>query len=68
VLFLVPLASAPPAPPAAIATAQATVRVLRRVARASEADWKRADAHQTREILVKEKDGSTTRLRLIEYQ
>lgn len=44
------------------------MRVLRRVARASEADWKRADARQTREILVKEKDGSTTRLRLIEYQ
>jgi hypothetical protein len=38
------------------------------VARASEADWIRADARQTREILVKEKDGSTTRLRLIEYQ
>jgi hypothetical protein len=37
------------------------------VARASEADWKRADARQTREILVKEKDGSTI-LRLIEYQ
>jgi hypothetical protein len=67
-LLLVPLASAASEPAPATASAQATVQVLRRVARASDADWKRADARQTREVLVKEKDGTTTRLRLIEYQ
>ena len=68
VLLLVPLASAASQPPPAVATAHATVRVVGRAAHASEADWKRADARHTRELLVKEKDGSTTRLRLIEYQ
>lgn len=44
------------------------MRVVRQAARASAAEWKRADARHTRELLIKEKDGTTTRVRLIEYQ
>lgn len=78
VLLLLSLASAVADAPAArptptrggvaTVTATATVRVLRGVARASESDWQRTDPRQQSELLIKEKDGRTTRLRLIEYQ
>lgn len=71
-LILISLASAvrdePPAIATATAVSQATVQVLRVTARASEADWRSADAHHKSEVLIKEKDGGRTRLRLIEYQ
>jgi hypothetical protein len=41
--------------------------VLRPVS-ASERDWKEARSGHKREILVKEADGRTTRLRLIEHE
>ena len=68
VLLLLSLAVAVGDAPAPTANAQAMVRVLRRTARASEADWKRAVPLHKSEILIKEKDGRTTRLRLVEYE
>lgn len=51
----------------AAVTAGASVRLLT-PASASQRDWKKADLTHKREILVREADGRTTRLRLIEHE
>lgn len=76
-IILLALASAAPnsaaAPPAAqtaarsAATVQASVRIVH-AASASPKDWKEAAPGHRREILIREADGRTTRLRLIEHE
>jgi len=65
------IASAPPArvPPAssAVASARASVRILHSGS-ASLKEWNAAQQGERREILVREADGRTVRLRLVEYQ
>ena len=63
------VAATPPArfspSPTTVAIAHVTVRVLRS-GRTGEREW--TDAVHKREILVREEDGRTTRLRLIEHE
>ncbi len=66
-VLLLALGAAAAAAPRVATAAQATVRVLRPVS-ASERDWKEARSGHKREILVKEADGRTTRLRLTEHE
>ncbi|WP_028969649.1 hypothetical protein [Sphingomonas sp. URHD0057] len=64
VLFVV--ASAPPLPRLpAVAQATARGRVIR--GEPASREWKEGSAHK-REILVREADGSLTRLRLVEHE
>jgi len=67
VIAVLVLASAAAPPPPVAAISQATVRVMR-ASRASEAEWKRADPAHRREILVRQADGSTTRLLVIDHE
>jgi hypothetical protein len=66
-ILLLALGAAAAAAPRVATAAQAMVRVLRPVS-ASERDWKEARSGHKREILVREADGRTTRLRLIEHE
>ncbi|HYX45687.1 MAG TPA: hypothetical protein VE820_02525 [Sphingomicrobium sp.] len=56
-----------PAPPRAVATATATVRI-ERPATASSKDWDHAPKSARRELVVHDKDGQTVLLRLVEYE
>jgi hypothetical protein len=56
-----------PAPPRAVATATATVRV-ERPATASKEDWEHAPRSARRELIVRDKDGQRVLLRLIEFE
>jgi hypothetical protein len=64
--------SAPPppadrAPSSAVASARASVRILHSGS-ASQKDWSDSPPSRKREILIREADGRTVRLRLVEYQ
>jgi len=65
-ITLLALAAAAVSQPAP-AQAVATVRILR-AASASRKDWTSAPAMRRREVRVREKDGRTTLVRLIEYE
>jgi hypothetical protein len=63
ILFEAAQAHQPAVKPQAIAT----VRILQSVS-ASERDWRAAPAIHRRQILVREKDGRLTQVRVIEYE
>lgn len=68
-LLLLALASASSQVPEAVhivAEAKATVRIVSAVSAAEE--WKSSETKHKREILIRERDGRTTRLRLIEHE
>lgn len=66
-IVLLALSATAAAAPRVSAEARASVRVLRPVT-ASERDWKDARSVHKREVLFKEPDGRTIRLRLIEHE
>ncbi|MGN6850647.1 MAG: hypothetical protein ACTHJK_14420 [Sphingomicrobium sp.] len=67
------IASAPQAPPAASVQATATIRIVQGSS-ASAKDWnaasrnRSADGGHARELIVREPDGRTSLLRLIEHE
>lgn len=66
-LILLAAASAQPPRPAAITRQpKASVRILR--AEPASREWNRKSGAHKREMLVREADGTMTRLRLVEYE
>lgn len=66
-LFPVTIVASPPMTVRAGVQATATIRI-ERPAIASSEEWKRSPKSQRREIIVRDRNGRPTQLRLIEYQ
>jgi hypothetical protein len=68
-LLLLAIASASSQPPPKVhlvAQAKASVRIVRAVSAAEE--WKSDETRHKHEVLIRESDGTTTRVRLIEHE
>lgn len=67
VLFILSHILLQPVPVSARAQASARGRIIRPAA-ASQDEWAKASSAQRREVVIREKDGRETLVRLIEYQ